>query len=96
MASTLSTFRTQIRRYLKETNANTSFWDANFIDQLFNAQYRKRCTQLIMAFEGWFADPKGLNKAIEDMAVFYAYRAGRMSLKAANSMSSRPLAANPH
>ena len=56
MANTLSTFRTQIRRYLKETNANTSFWDQNFVDQLFNAQYRKRCTQLIMAFEGWFVN----------------------------------------
>lgn len=56
MASTLSTFRTQIRRYLKETNPNTSFWDQNFVDQLFNAQYRKRCTQLIMAFEGWFVN----------------------------------------
>lgn len=56
MASNLGTFRTQIRRYLKETNANTSFWDNNFVDQLFNAQYRKRCTQLIMAFEGWFVN----------------------------------------
>lgn len=56
MANTLSTFRTQIRRYLKETNATTSYWDANFVDQLFNAQYRKRCTQLIMAFEGWFVN----------------------------------------
>lgn len=56
MASNLGTFRTQIRRYLKETNPNTSFWDNNFVDQLFNAQYRKRCTQLIMAFEGWFVN----------------------------------------
>src|SRR3990167_8212301 len=56
MANTLGTFRTQIRRYLKETDANTSFWDANFVDQLFNAQYRKRCTQLIMSFEGWFVN----------------------------------------
>ena len=56
MASTLAQFRTQIRRYLKETNPNTSYWDENFVDQLFNAQYRKRCTQLIMAFEGWFVN----------------------------------------
>lgn len=56
MASTLAQFRTKIRRYLKETNANTSFWGDDFVDQLFNAQYRKRCTQLIMAFEGWFTN----------------------------------------
>lgn len=56
MASTLSQFRTKIRRYLKESNPNTSFWGDDFIDQLFNAQYRKRCQQLIMAFEGWFVN----------------------------------------
>jgi len=56
MPNTLTQFRTQIRRYLKETNASTSYWDANFVDQLFNAQYRKRSTQLIMAFEGWFVN----------------------------------------
>lgn len=56
MASTLAQFRTKIRRYLKEMNPNTSFWGDDFVDQLFNAQYRKRCTQLIMAFEGWFVN----------------------------------------
>lgn len=56
MASNLGQFKTKIRRYLKETNPNTSFWDDNFVTQLFNAQYRKRCTQLIMAFEGWFVN----------------------------------------
>ena len=56
MASTLAQFRTKIRRYLKETNPNTSYWGDDFVDQLFNAQYRKRCTQLIMAFEGWFVN----------------------------------------
>jgi hypothetical protein len=56
MANTLSDFRTQIRRYLKEIDPNTSFWDQPFVDQLFNAQYRKRCMQLIMAEEGWFTN----------------------------------------
>lgn len=54
MARNLGQFRTAIRRYLKETNADTSYWDNNFLDALFNAQYRKRSAQLIMAFEGWF------------------------------------------
>ena len=56
MASTLAEYRTKIRLYLKEMNANTSFWSETFVDQLFNAQYRKRCTQLIMAHEGWFVN----------------------------------------
>ena len=56
MASNLGQFKQKIRRYLKETNPNTSYWDDNFVAQLFNAQYRKRCTQLIMAFEGWFVN----------------------------------------
>jgi hypothetical protein len=54
LARNLGQFRTAIRRYLKETNASTSYWDNNFLDDLFNAQYRKRSAQLIMAFEGWF------------------------------------------
>ena len=35
-------------------NPDTSFWTDTFLTQLFNAQYRRRCSQLIMAFEGWF------------------------------------------
>lgn len=54
MARNLGEFRTAIRRYLKESDASTSYWDNNFLDQMFNAQYRKRAAQLIMAFEGWF------------------------------------------
>ena len=54
MADNLLQFRTRIRRYLRELNPETSFWTDSFLNQLFNAQYRRRCTQLIMAFEGWF------------------------------------------
>jgi len=54
LARNLGEFRTAIRRYLKETNADTSYWDNNFLDAMFNAQYRKRSAQLIMAFEGWY------------------------------------------
>lgn len=49
-----------------------------------------------LKFEGWFKDLPGLRMALTDASVFYAYRAGRMTLKAANTMSSRPLAANPN
>lgn len=79
MASTLTTFRTQIRRYLKETNANTSFWDNPFIDQLFNAQYRKRATQLIMAFEGWFVNVSVRN--VTAGASRYAFPGGFLRLQ---------------
>ncbi len=54
MADTLSTFKTRVRRYLREVNADTSFWSDAFLIQMFNASYRRRCMQLIMAYEGWF------------------------------------------
>lgn len=54
MADTLSQFKTRIRRYLREVNADTSFWPDAFILQMFNASYRRRCMQLIQAYEGWF------------------------------------------
>lgn len=53
---TLGTARTRVRRYLKEPSSTTSFWSNDFLDQLFNAQYRRRCAQLIMAYEGWFTN----------------------------------------
>ncbi len=54
MADTLAQFKVRTRRYLKEMNASTSFWNDSVIEQFFNANYRRRCAQLIMAFEGWF------------------------------------------
>lgn len=54
MADTLSQFDARIRRYLRETNKATSFWDQSFLEQLFNKSYLRRCGQLIMAYEGWF------------------------------------------
>ncbi len=56
MALTLGTAKTRIRRYLKEVTASTSYWDDAFLKQLFNAQYLRRCAQLIMAYEGWFTN----------------------------------------
>jgi hypothetical protein len=55
MADNLGQFRTRIRRYLRETNEDTSFWDDSFINQMFNASYRRRCSNLMMAYEGWFS-----------------------------------------
>src|SRR5258706_4121578 len=54
MARNLGQFRAACRRYLKEADAATSYWDDIFLDSIFNAQYRKRSAELIMAFEGWF------------------------------------------
>lgn len=54
MGDNLNQFLLRVRRYLREVNADTSFWSDTFLIQLFNAQYRRRCAQLIMAYEGYF------------------------------------------
>lgn len=54
MADTLDLFEARFRRYVREKDASTSFWSQEDFRQYFNAQYRRRCSQLIMAFEGWF------------------------------------------
>lgn len=54
MADNLGQFQTRIRRYLRELNPDESFWSRSFLLQQFNANYRRRCAQLIMAHEGWF------------------------------------------
>jgi len=54
MADTLAQFRTRIRRFLREMNPETSFWTEPFLNQMFNACYRRRSSQLVMAYEGWF------------------------------------------
>ena len=51
---TLTQFLTRSRRYVHELNTSTSFWTETFMTNLFNANYRRRCAQLIMAHEGWF------------------------------------------
>jgi hypothetical protein len=51
---TLTNIRRDVRRYLKESDADTSFWTDAFLNQLINAAYRRRCAQLMMAHEGWF------------------------------------------
>lgn len=54
MADNLAQFEVRFRRYIRESSAATSFWNQNMFQQMFNAQYRRRCAQLIMAYEGWF------------------------------------------
>lgn len=50
----LGQFRTRVRRYLRESDGDVSYWSDAFLNQLFNAAYRRRCSQLIMAHEGYF------------------------------------------
>lgn len=54
MADNLNQFKVRIRRYLQEETASKSHWDDDVVEQLFNAHYRLRCTQLQKAYEGWF------------------------------------------
>lgn len=54
MAELVSTYLTRVRRYVRELDTTTSFWTPSFLLQLFNENYRMRCTELVMAYEGWF------------------------------------------
>lgn len=54
LANNLAQFIVRIRRYLRETDASKSQWTDNLLKQLFNAQYRLRCSELVMAYEGYF------------------------------------------
>ena len=48
-----------------------------------------------LSYDGWFDDFGGFLTAIQDAATFFAYRAGKMSLAAAQQSASRLLARNP-
>jgi hypothetical protein len=54
LTGTLSNFITRIRRYIGEETAAKSYWSDDLIKQVFNAHYRKRCSELAMAYEGYF------------------------------------------
>jgi hypothetical protein len=54
LTGTLSNYITRIRRYVGEEDEDKSFWDTPMIKQIFNAHYRKRCAELVMAYEGYF------------------------------------------
>ncbi len=52
----LAGVRDRVRRWLHETTSDTSFWSNTFIDQMINVSYRRRCAQLVMAYEGYFTN----------------------------------------
>jgi hypothetical protein len=52
----LAGLRDRVRRWLHELNDDTSFWGNTFIDQMINVSYRRRCGQLVMAYEGYFTN----------------------------------------
>ncbi len=54
LTGTLANYLTRIRRYIGEEDEDKSFWDTPMIKQIFNAHYRKRCAELVMAYEGYF------------------------------------------
>lgn len=54
--STLSSLITRTRRWLNEPTEAKSFWTDNFLKQAINSNYRLRCSELHMAFEGFFVN----------------------------------------
>lgn len=50
----LSGYITRIRQWLHEITEDGSFWSDEYLKIQFNSNYRRRCTQLVMAFEGYF------------------------------------------
>ncbi len=54
LTGTLSNYITRVRRYVGEVDEDKSFWKTPLIKQIFNAHYRKRCAELVMAYEGYF------------------------------------------
>ncbi len=54
LTGTLSNYLVRVRRYIGEEDEDKSFWSTDLIKQVFNSCYRRRCVQLIMAYEGYF------------------------------------------
>src|SRR3989304_199527 len=54
LSNNLAQYIVRVRRYLQEPTASKSHWDDNFVKQVFNTSYRKRCVDLIRAHEGYF------------------------------------------
>ncbi len=54
LTGTLGNFIVRIRRYIGEETSSTSYWSDDLVKQIFNSSYRRRCAQLIMAYEGYF------------------------------------------
>lgn len=79
MPRTFQNLKAGVRRYTREVNAATSYWSDAFVNQLFNASYRRRCAQLIMAYEGWFVSIATRN-LVTDTAQ-YAFPSGFLRLQ---------------
>jgi len=56
MAETFGAYITRVRGILHEADSDASMWSDSFLKQIFNDHYRLRCSQLIMAFEGYFTE----------------------------------------
>jgi len=54
LTGTLANYIVRIRRYVGEETAAKSYWSDDLVKQVFNAMYRKRCAELISAYEGYF------------------------------------------
>jgi hypothetical protein len=54
LTGTLANFIVRVRRYVGEETEEGSFWNNDLIKQVFNSCYRRRCADLIMAYEGYF------------------------------------------
>jgi hypothetical protein len=54
MSDTFAQLKTRTRDWLHERNPLTSRWSNNFLGSVINANYRRRCAQLVMAYEGYF------------------------------------------
>ena len=54
LTGTLSNFVVRVRRWVRETVESKSQWTDDFVKEVFNANYRKRSAELIMAHEGFF------------------------------------------
>jgi len=52
--NTLSQYVIRVRRYLQENTASISHWSDDFLKQVFNTSYRRRCAELVRAHEGFF------------------------------------------
>jgi len=73
-AETFGNYIIRVRQFLHETDEDASMWSPTFLKQIFNDSYRLRCTQLIMAFEGYFTEV-ATRSIVADQAR-YAWPAG--------------------
>jgi hypothetical protein len=54
LGTTLANLVTRTRRWVREDDSATSYWDDDYIKHMLNVRYRLRATELFMAHEGYF------------------------------------------